>query len=103
MFLVLEVEAVEDSFLFYLSNIAVVVLALKPSFPGLHLGLFDLHELDETLIFINEVGILCEEDLDFLLEFIHPIKSVVEDGNLLIQGLNFSFKVPASDPPVLLS
>lgn len=78
MFLVLDIEMIENFSLFHFSNIRVIVFPFESALPGLHLSFLLLDEFDQTLIFIHEVGILCKKHFNFLFKFIHPIESIVE-------------------------
>lgn len=78
MFLVLDIEMIENFSLFHFSNIGVIVFPFEPALPGLHLSFLLLDQFDQTLIFIHEVWILCKKHFNFLFKFIHPIESIVE-------------------------
>ena len=58
VFLVLDVEVVEHLLLFGLCDVGVVVLRIEFAFPEVDFVVLLLDELDEVLIFLNEVGIL---------------------------------------------
>lgn len=92
MLLIFDVQVVEYLLLLDLGNVGVVVLALETSFPGLDFRFLLLDQLDETLVLVNQVRVLCKEDFDFLFEFIHTLEFPGEEHDLLIEGMNFAFE-----------
>lgn len=70
MFLVLDVEMVEDFALFGFCEVGVAVLRVELLLPHVNLCVLLLHKLDKVLVFIHKVGVLSKQKLDLFLQII---------------------------------
>ena len=68
MFLVFDVQMVENLFLLDFGGVGVGVFALESRLPRVDFAFFVLEESDEIFVFVDEMGVLAEEDFDLFFE-----------------------------------
>lgn len=103
MLLVLDVQVIEYSLLLGLGDIRIVVLPLESGLPRLHLRLLLLDKFDQALVLVDQVGVLGQQHLDFLLQLVHPVQFASQEQNLLIQSVHFALQCAGSRPPIFLA
>lgn len=70
MFMVLDVEVIKNFLFFGFSEIRVSVFVVEFLFKGPCFLIFFLEESDKILVFIDKMGILCEEELNLVFEIV---------------------------------
>jgi hypothetical protein len=58
VFLILDVEMVENFLLLRLRYVRIVVFCIELSLPKVNLAILLLHELDKVFVFFNEMSVL---------------------------------------------
>lgn len=93
MFLVLDVEVVEDLLLFGLGNVGVVVLGIKLAFPEVDFRVLLLDQFDEVLILLDEVGVLGEQQLDLFLQVVDLLILANLEDQFFVEGNEFALQL----------
>jgi hypothetical protein len=93
VFLVLDVEVVEDLLLFGLGNVGVVVLGIKLAFPEVDFRVLLLDQFDEVLILLDEVGVLGEQQLDLFLQVVDLLILANLEDQFFVEGNEFALQL----------
>ena len=101
MFLVFDVQVVEDLLLLCFSHVRTVMFTLKPSLPHFYICFLLLDKSDQTFIFIHQMGVLSQQNFDFLLQFIKLFQFPVEKQHFFIQPQHIRLKFFGSSSPII--
>lgn len=72
--LVLDVEVVEHLALLRLRDVGVVVFRVELALPDLDVAVLLLHQLDQVLVLLHEMGILGQQQLYLLLQVVDLLR-----------------------------
>ena len=73
VFMVLDVEVIEDFLFLGFGEVGVGVLVVEFLFEGSGLIIFVLEEPDKVFVFINKVCVLCKKELNLVLKIVDSL------------------------------
>lgn len=73
MFLVFDIEMIENFLFFSLNDVGVCVLMIKLLLQKTNVFIFLLEQFNEILILINEMSVLSQQKFDFIFEIVDSL------------------------------
>jgi hypothetical protein len=99
MLLIFDIEVVIYFFLLNFCVIGVSVFWLEFVLPVINLIVLFTDQLDQALVFIHEMGILCQQKFNFILQIVVILCPFDLVKKFLVDGHEFWLQLPASGPP----
>ena len=101
MLLILDVEVVEYFSLFGFDLVRIRSLRVEFSLPDLNFTIFLLNQLDKVFVFVDEMGVLGQQQFDFLLQIINFLTLPDLEHQLFIDPNQLRLKLTYPYPPIL--
>jgi hypothetical protein len=98
---VLDVEVVKDFLFFGFSEVGMSVFVVEFLFKGPRFLVFLLEEPDKILVFIDKMGILCEQQLNLVLKIVDSLVFSHLKHELFVDSKEFIFEGFGPGSPVL--